>query len=155
MIQRIQSIYLLAVASVAFILIWVDPIYAVFQSDTGLEIGLSFCNNGSFTANKTLYTPELLSLGILISVGMIALINVFLYRNRILQMRITKIAGILVIVFWLVLLVRFFMVSRQYSDQYNLGFQIIWPLILLLPVIMAYFAIRRDEDLISSMDRIR
>ncbi len=159
MIQRIQSIYLLAVTSIAIILMWVDPFYAEFESSSGIILGLSFCNNGSFLVDqqgqKVLYTPDLLSIILLIAVGAIAIVSVFLYKNRNLQMRVTKLLGLMVILYWVVLFVRFFLVSKQYADQYNLGVQIVWPLVLLIPVIMAYFAIKSDEDLISSMDRIR
>jgi len=145
----------LAVAIVAFILIWVDPIYAVFKSENGIEVGLSFCNNGSFSANQKIYTPDLLSTILLISVGLLSLINVFFYNRRNQQMRITKIMGLMVLVYWLVLFIRFFMVSGQYPDRYHLGFQIIWPLVLLVPAFMAFYAIKRDEDLVNSMDRVR
>ncbi len=159
MIQRIQSIYLLAVTSIAIILLWVDPFYAEFEANSGIVIGLSFCNNGSFSVDQqgqqVLYTPDLLSIMLLIGVAAVAIVGVFLFRNRNLQIRFTKILGLLVISYWVVLFVRFFLVSKQYADQYNLGVQVIWPLVLLIPVIMAYFAIKRDEDLINSMDRIR
>jgi len=104
---------------------------------------------------KVLYTPDLLSIVLLVAIGAIAIVGVFLYKNRNLQMKITKFLGLAVILYWVVLFVRFFLVSKQYADEYNLGVQIVWPLVLLIPVIMAYFAIKSDEDLISSMDRIR
>jgi hypothetical protein len=159
MIQRIQSIYLLAVTLIGIILFWVDPIYAQFDVNTGIGQALSFTRSYSFPDNhetaNAVYSVDVLSIMLLFFITVIPFFTIFFFKKRKLQLNLSLLVFGVTLLYWVVLFVRFFAVSSQYHGQYHFGIQIIWPIALLLPTVMAYFTIRRDEAMISSMDRIR
>ena len=135
MIQRIQSLWLLLAAgcSIAAIML---PFYA---------------GNTSNNLYERLSGQSHFHLLILcVAVGLGSLVSIFLYKNRKRQMQISFVALLLQ------LLNIFFFIQKAnaFTDgTYSLGsvFTFIVPLLLILGII----GIRKDEQLIKSMDRLR
>ena len=145
MIQRIQSILLL-VASITFFLQF------VFNFATSDKKSPGFLSDKVY---NVLDNPVLLGLSIL--GGAVALISIFLFRNRPLQLRL----GYLVIVLCILLpLVAFLLIYNEPTGlskgvEINDGLAIYLPIIGLITTIFATRYINKDNKLVKSMDRLR
>ena len=131
MIQRIQSIYLL-VASIAMTLIsFKVPVY---------------------TLNETLFmAQDDTKMFILTIVGAIfSLLGLFMFKNRKFQMKLIR----LTVLIQMIIGVRLFMLLNKFEVVLNntLLFLMAFSLIA---VIMAYRGVKKDDDLVRSVDRIR
>jgi Domain of unknown function (DUF4293) len=146
MIQRIQSVFLLLAAASGFGLL-ATPIATTPE---GVE-------------NSTLFSDSFYSVGdnpglmvLFALAGVLALVSIFLFKNRQAQMKITRFA-IIADVLGLVLAVLLF-----WQDVQNLAAAAIndaagsyLPFAFLLFGILALRFMRKDERLVRSMDRLR
>jgi len=141
MIQRIQSLWLIIVAITAF-------------ATSRLVLFEGSLPNGTILPFN--FASSLILSIIIIALGILALICLFLFKNRKLQFKLSVFGLIFSIGF---LFLEYFMVEDFKKDHsimtgsYELG--------ALLPVLMIVFfflaarGIYRDEKLIKSMDRLR
>ena len=141
MIQRIQSLWLIIVALTAFATSRLVLFEGTLPNGTELPMPLA---------------ESLILSIVIIAIGLLALICLFLFKNRKLQFRLS-VFGLLFSVGFLFL--EYFMVEEFkkkhgiLTGSYELG--------ALLPVLMIVFfflaarGIYRDERLIKSMDRLR
>jgi hypothetical protein len=140
MIQRLQSVWLLLAAAAAFC-----SLRFSFYS------GNMVAANGKSWVNLTAQT-NLLLLILTAGVGIAALIDIFLYKNRKQQSGLAWITFLVSIIN----LVLYFVQVQKFvpgEGRYNLTalFAIIVPVFLFL----AIRGIRKDEKLVKSLDRLR
>ncbi len=154
MIQRIQSIYLL-IATGLFIFMLTNPLAQILLP--GDEF-LYFHHNRIVAMSSQTFVPvPSWPVTILIVVIMlIGLMAIFLYRNRILQMRLCVFN--ILLMFGLVGLIYFFMkYTMKKFDGVDSVF--LWPIVVpFISIILTYLALKRiqkDEALVRSYDRIR
>ena len=131
MIQRIQTVYLLA-ATFAGLLMFIVPT-AVVDERTGIGMYV-YDSIGALIA--------------LIFASAFALIAVSLFKNRKLQMKISLLSAIL---FVLTFVAAFYDVVDFENKQFGLGL----PLIAAFLVFIGRNAINKDEKLVRSADRLR
>ena len=151
MIQRIQSVYLLA-AVVLLIMILVLPIATLVnaQSDSFTYLFYGIVNSEGKIALQAFPLA-----GLMVIMPIISLISIFLYKNRILQMRLC-IYNILLMI-GSIGLIWFY----SYQAKNNLFTETIFSFPIVLPVVaailtyLAFRGIRKDEILVKSIDRIR
>lgn len=158
MIQRVQTLFLL-LALAAMILGFFFPL-AVYLSDFQYY-KLYMCRLESMVPEAAspfgiLYFLPLSALGT--ATALIIAITIFLYKKRILQMRMLRIAFLLDIV--LIALLFFYYapaVEREIgvSPDYTGTVGIYFPLIALLFIILANRYIQKDEKLVRAADRLR
>ena len=136
MIQRIQSVWLLIASILTFLTLKFS-----FYSGTYLPDNQYHQLNG--TDNILLMTST-------IALGVLAIINIFLYKNRIIQLRLCIVAILLDL-----LLV--FLYFRALSDFTRGEYAITAAahLLIIISLILAANGINRDEKLIRSSDRLR
>ena len=146
MIQRIQSVFLLLAAAASFSL-----------------FGLPFASTDQAVAQSSLFADSLYNLmdqPALIALfglgGLLALISIFLFRKRQLQMRMTIFAFIANLI-GIVLAILFFMQNWNASGNFevNDGPGIYPPILALILTLVARYFINKDEKLVRSMDRLR
>lgn len=160
MIQRIQSIYLLLAATLN-VGILLAPFWQ-FQDASNVEVlsGLSvqLANNST---PSTSFTENYFHLA---GVGFTALLSLYIgaiifgFNNRKRQMKLGNVALILIMVEILV----WIMFTRQgpfiLASAKNLGMAqwgLIFPVLSLIFTWLAIRGIKKDDDLVRSMDRIR
>lgn len=131
MIQRIQSIYLLVATIATSLIAFKVPIYTL--------------NERLFMAQDDTKMFILTIVGALFS-----LFGLFMFKNRKFQMKLIR----LTILIQMIIGVRLFMVFNKFEIVLNntLLFLVVFTLIAL---IMAYRGVKKDEDLVRSVDRIR
>ena len=136
MLQRIQTIYLLFA--------------------TGISAGLIFVFNlWSTNDNVVVYAKdEMLYLGLFLGSALLSLISIFSYKNRKSQFML----GRLNIILNFILLGVFVYQSLNLSGESNVsekGIGILLPIVSIVFLVLANKAIKKDEDLVKSVDRLR
>jgi hypothetical protein len=153
MLQRIQTVYLLVVVALTVTMLFLP--LAVLQLGDQL---FTFDATGVTTMAEQ---PELIyptwglfALGVIIS--LLAFLIIFLFKNRILQIRLCVFNSILMLGFYGLFAFFYWSVKGQMeSVSMSFKFALSFPLISL---ILNYLAIRNigaDEALVRSLDRLR
>jgi len=130
MFFRIQSIYLILTSITSGIFSFIFP----FHTYNGVDIML---------------TEKYDYLFLFSSSTLISLISLFYYKNRKTQFILCRIN----ILLNLVLIVLF--LYRSYTIYIEKGIGLILPVIIIIFLVLANKAIKKDEDLIKSVDRLR
>lgn len=135
MIQRIQTIWLLLAAAASF---------------ATLKLSFYSGNKDNNLFEELTGSSHFLLLILSVAVGLLALITIFLFKNRKLQIRL----NLLGIVLQLVVLVIYFQQIKTYVQG---NFTLTSALSFVIPIffILSWLGIRKDEKLIKSMDRLR
>ena len=158
MIQRIQTVYL-SLAVIALALIFAFPL-AQFFSENGAYVfsvtGLKNMVPGepeAFTA--MVFFPLII---VTAGIALLTVFTIFEYKNRPFQIKLTNISVLSSIA--LIMGVFFFyipMIEKKINivPDYSKAFGIYLPLVALVFLIMANRAIKRDDKLVRSADRLR
>jgi hypothetical protein len=145
MLQRIQSILLLLAGGAFFSLFKVN-----FATSDKSATGLFSDQLYNILDNPILIVMTVIG-------GGLALANIFLFRNRPLQLRL----GYLIIVFCILLplVAGLLMYNEGSLNAPNVtiedGFGIYMPLLALVLTVLANRFIKKDNNLVKSMDRLR
>jgi hypothetical protein len=154
MIQRIQTIYII-IAAIVISLIYFFPVAEFIDQQNHIyelrHSGIVSIHDGiKENIIKTYSITILTSI-----IALISIITIFLYKRRVLQMRLC-IYNILLcigleIFFW------FYRQQILKILQYNFVFKfpIILPVINIILFYLAFRAIKKDEELIRSSERLR
>ena len=152
MIQRIQSLYLIG-GALAILAMFFIPFSRVLSDGAAGYLYLHECKGDVLVAG--VYNP-LLMLFIGTITAVCFLISIFLYKNRVRQMRFNAFVFILNCL----LIGAMFFIPEKLADAVNgnayykeIG--IIMPLISMVLLVFANKAIRKDEMKVRSADRLR
>lgn len=158
MIQRIQTIFLFLAAVAATVLFFI-PLAGVYSTMAAYKFyiyGLINMVPGEPSIFSFMTTFPLLLLNILVAV--LAIAGIFLYKNRMTQMKLVRFAILLdIIMIALVFFVyaKIIETNLAVAPDYLDGSGIYFPLISLVFLILANRWIMKDEKLVRSVDRLR
>ena len=149
MIQRIQSVYLLGV-SILMVICMCNPVGSIIASTNEIsEFGNLFITLPDGTKD---YAPWALFV-ILLVVAVLAFVTIFLFKKRMLQIRLTIFSSVVLIGYYLVMAALIFMTAEETS------FTPSWTICLpFVGIILNWLAIRgigADEALVKAYDRLR
>ncbi len=156
MIQRIQSLYLLAATSI--MIIFFSATLATFNGDLGL-FSLKVAGIVDVEGVVSIPTPYLIVISGLAT--LLPLVTIFLYKKRMLQLRLCVVEIILAIGVMIIEGVYYYLGSRTLviSDLGDATSSIsIAAALPIAVIIFSYLALRgifKDEMLVKSLDRIR
>ncbi|MWW24943.1 DUF4293 domain-containing protein [Algibacter lectus] len=136
MLQRIQTVYLLVTA--------------------GISAGLIFVFNlWTTNTNEIVFAKDdMLYFGLFLGSAVLSLISIFMFKNRQLQF----VLGRLNIILNFILLGFFVYQSLNLSGETAVsekGIGMLLPLVSIVLLALANKAIKKDEDLVKSVDRLR
>lgn len=154
MIQRIQSLYLLLAAVCVGIMLFM-PLAQFYDGATDCTMKAFMLSGGdNFAVRPMLYLGILLSLATLLP-----LITIFLFKNRMLQVRLCIVEIVLLVGALVMCGIYCYLCYKTVGDVENGAATVtVWnglPLLSLIFTVLATRAIFRDELLIRSLDRIR
>ncbi|MEY8848259.1 DUF4293 domain-containing protein [Psychroserpens sp. XS_ASV72] len=136
MIQRIQTLYLL----IAII------------SSAGLIFVFHLWTN---TAEQPVFAKDdYLYLGLFLGSALISLISIFSYKNRKTQFMLGRLNIILNFILLGLFVVQSLNLSGE-ADVSEKGIGILLPILSIVFLVLANKAIKKDEDLVKSVDRLR
>jgi len=153
MIQRIQSLYLLVAALLNSLLFFI-PLNEMISGDHILRLSVQGLYD--VTTAESVLISDLFALMIIVIISTaLAFISIFLYKNRKLQMRMALYNSILEL--GITFLTLYFAYQIATTHETTLGFSIglIIPIIGSVLSYLAFRAIKKDDDLVKSVDRIR
>lgn len=153
MIQRIQSIYLLLITA-SLVAVLFLPL-GVFTNDTGVFEFTAFSIKQSAVSGVQVGLPVWIFGGLAILSALIAFISIFMYKKRLLQIKMCIYNGILMVVLYLVYFAFIYLAKNELTAVYNFSFAVFLPFIALILDILGAKAIGKDEALVKSLDRIR
>ncbi len=150
MIQRIQTLYLLAVVVLGIILCF-EPVLQLVTPEEAAELQVWEVSAFGGAPLEGIWGLALTT----VLIPLLALVDIFLYRNRILQARLN--------IFTVMLCLGWYGVVAIYVWQAKLALGVEWhilpwasfPLVCMVLTMMATRRILRDEALVRAADRIR
>ena len=158
MIQRIQTVYL-SLAFIALALLFAFPL-AQFFAENGAYIfsvtGLKNMVPGDPPAfNPIIFLPLII---VAVGIALLSLFTIFQYKSRSFQVKLTNIGvlssiALIMGIFFLYIP----MIEKKINivPDYSKAFGIYLPLLALVFLVMANRAIKRDDKLVRSADRLR
>lgn len=162
MIQRIQTIYLLLVVALGITLMAVPVVKLVTPEGVVPQRvwELSATGIDEVTENVTLEHPLHMKgiWGLLLAtmlVPALALVDIVLYKKRILQARINIFTAFFCLGYYAVLFTLMWFIKQNLHVEWHIMFWVCLPLIQLVLTIMATRRILKDEALVRAADRIR
>jgi hypothetical protein len=154
MIQRIQSVYLLLVT----ILMGITAFSPLLVLREGSDL-LDFYSYGIIPQDVDLNIIVKHTYGVISMAGVsafLALINIFLYKKRKVQMKIGYLTSFFIIFFYITAGAYFYSISNRLAiDISGIQYGIVLPVIALVFNLLAISKIKKDDKLVRSLDRIR
>jgi glucan phosphoethanolaminetransferase (alkaline phosphatase superfamily) len=158
MIQRIQTLYLF-LALVAICLLFAFPLAQFFAENGAYVFSISGLNNmvpgDPDVFNSLIFLPMLV---VASCIGLLIVFTIFQYKNRPLQVKLTNVGVLSAIALIMGIFFLYIpMIEKKINiiPDYSKAFGIYLPLVALVFMVMANRAIKRDEKLVRSADRLR
>ena len=155
MIQRIQSLYLVAVVALMATALLTPLAYFAAGSNIYELFAFELVNQANDAASQsTIY------MGIVVALAtIIPLITIFLYKNRMLQIRLCAVELVLLLGAQIFMALYYYLGNRMFEQlefhTQGIRIAIIFPLVAIILDYLALRAIFKDEMLVRSLDRIR
>lgn len=155
MIQRVQSIYLFF-AFAASCLSMIFPL-AFFSITTGELFDLYA--SGLFTVDGEMLQNSIFLYALGAVVTLLPIVTIFLFKNRMLQIRACVVEVVLLFGFYVMLGTYYYLCCRVFGDigveMRGMHSTIAAPLVAIIFTLFAAKSIFKDEMLVRSTDRIR
>ncbi len=133
MIQRIQSLYLLLAAICAVVTLFVSPVSFVLPEETAL---------------RTVYQLDMSVWGltaISIAIAALAVVDIFLFKKRILQARLNIFTAVACVGYYALLAMYVWFAVQRFGAEWYINWSAGMPLVALVLTLMATRAILKDE----------
>ena len=152
MIQRIQTLYLFVVALLMSLTLFM-PIASFTVAGQTYEL-TAFALRCGEASETTVWMGIMLSLA-----AALPLVNIFLFKRRVLQIRLCAVEIILLLGSLVMIGLYYWLTSRIFEglviEHRQFGWAAPMPLVSLILAYLASRAIFKDEMLVRSLDRIR
>ncbi|MBQ8240565.1 MAG: DUF4293 domain-containing protein [Bacteroides sp.] len=149
MIQRIQSVYLLVV-TILMVICMCSPIGSIITNANEIsELG-NLCI--TFPDGTKDYSPWALFV-ILLVVAALSFVTIFLFKKRMLQIRLTIFSSVVLIGYYMALVAYLFMLAED--TTFSASWTICLPFAALILNWLAIRGIGADEALVKAYDRLR
>lgn len=164
MIQRIQTIYLLLTVALGILLACVPVVELITPENAPLqrmwELGATGLDEVTPNADLLCVEPATLNgwWGLTLAtllIPFLALVDIFLYRNRLLQARLNIFTVLLCLGYYGVLAIMIWFAKMNLDTDWHIEFWACIPLVCLVLTMMATRRILKDEALVRAADRIR
>lgn len=151
MIQRIQTVYLL-IATVLLIVTMCQPVGSFVAGEGSVY---DFMNYGIKFPDGTISSTSWGMFALLILSAIVSFGTIFIFKNRILQIRMTVFNSIILIGYYITFIVFMFVLKGKLEASYQLSWALALPLVCIILNYLAIRAIGKDEFMIKAADRLR
>lgn len=149
MIQRIQSVYLLVV-TILMIICMCNPVGSIIASTNEISEFGNLCI--TLPDGTKDYAPWAL-FAILMVVAILSFVTIFLFKKRMLQIRLTIFSSIMLIGYYLALVALVLMLAE--GTSFTPSWTICLPFVAIVLNWLAIRGIGADEALVKAYDRLR
>ena len=155
MLQRIQTVYLLIIVVLSGITLFIPNVQ--FLSNPGNpEYVLNLKGLYGVTENAKILMQDVWVLTTIKTlIALIALYTIFIYKKRILQIRLTIFNMVLMMGYYPILFIYLWLIKSNLKIEYLIGFVTVFHVINIVLSVLAIRAIGRDEALVKSLNRLR
>jgi len=155
MIQRIQTVYLLAIVILSGFIIF-SPVADLMNNIDKLIYLVDFKGISLVQPTGNIIESHIWGLtSVSTVVPILALITIFSFKNRVKQIRLTVINMFFMIAYYAFLLLYLWPACDRLHTDWHLRIVAVFPLVNLILSYLAIGAIGKDEKLVKSMDRLR
>ena len=147
MIQRIQTVYLLIVTGLLITAMCLPMGYFTDAMGEHSFKALGIEINGAYESTWGLFCILLLS-------TIVAVATIFLYKNRMLQIRMTIFNSLLLVGYYIAFLAFYFALKND-ANMFRVGWALCLPLVSIILNILVVRAIGRDELMVKAAYRLR
>ena len=149
MIQRIQTLYLLAVVALGIALLWLPVVQLVTPVETELQVW-ELCALGGVPLQGLWGLTLTTAL-----IPLLALVDIFLFKKRLVQARLNIFTVFLCLGYYGVLAIYIWQAKLALGTEWHILPWASFPLVCLVLIMMATRRILKDEALVRAADRIR
>lgn len=150
MIQRVQSLYLV-LSSVIQVLFATGVYFTVTSAN---EI-LKFTGSGVFNNEEIKIDGNMKTLILGLAIAALSFVAIFLFKNRKLQIKLARVSGLLTLAEILFIVMTYINASGIEGATISIGYPVFILPISTILLFLAAAAIKKDDDLVRSVDRIR
>jgi hypothetical protein len=150
MIQRIQTLYLLAVVALGIALIFM-PVLQLVSPETAAELQVYELSALGGAPLQGLWGLALATA----LIPLLALVDIFLYKKRLLQARLNIFLALLCLGYYGVLAIYIWQAKLALGVEWHILPWASFPLVCFVLTLMATRRILKDEALVRAADRIR
>lgn len=151
MIQRIQTVYLFL--AVVCMVVGLCTTVGHFNQN-GVET-MAFHNLYlEVTGGERIWSPWALFVVLVLS-AVSSLVAIFLFKKRMLQVRLTVVSSLLLIGYYIILTAFVFVFKDRYVCDFTLNWTAGLPAVALILDYLAFRGIMQDELIVRSLDRLR
>ena len=155
MIQRIQTLYLLGIVVLTTLMMCLPLAYFVGGEETFNLYGYGLRS----VATGEMYKTTIFLAIMLVAAALLPLVNIFLYKRRMTQIRYCIVEFVLLVGAVIMLAVHYYLFYRAFADfdfhALSLKVTMLLPIASMFLNYLAMKAIAADEALVRSVDRIR
>ena len=151
MIQRIQSVYWLVITAL-LVVTMLSPVGFFTQAGGAFDdvlkpLGLTMAD-GSYQTTWGLF-------GILLLNAVVSLSTIFLFRNRMLQVRMSVFSALLQVGYYVAVGVFIYMLQSDLEANFRPGWALALPFVCIILNYLAFRATYADEVMVRAADRLR
>ena len=155
MIQRIQSFYLLLVTVLSSITL-LSPLAGLQNIETATIYVLSYEGLMQISASGSIFRANTWMLtAIMAMIPVLSLITIFLFKKRLLQIRLIVFNIVLMAGYYGLLFIYLWQFGKSLAADKFLELVSAFPLVNIVLSFLAFRAIAKDEALIKSLNRLR
>ena len=157
MIQRVQSIYLLIIALISILILFLNPKYASFTKvDSNKTTQLGFTTTTLADEAGEQNVSKWINSLMLISLGIGSLFAIFLFKKRELQKKLCIYISLIAALLTIFMIMDYNTTKMQFPNTSSYpGVFSVFPVVIIILGFLAWRGVRKDEKLVKSMDRIR
>ncbi len=149
MIQRIQSVYLLVV-TILMVICMCSSVGSIITNTNEISEFGNLCI--TFPDGTKDYAPWAL-FAILLVVAVLSFVTIFLFKKRMLQIRLTIFSSVVLIGYYMALVAYIFMLAED--TTFSASWTVCLPFVALILNWLAIRGIGADEALVKAYDRLR
>jgi hypothetical protein len=155
MIQRMQSLYLGLIIVIALIMISM-PIIS-FQSGETESFRIKYNELQRINNTGVVETVKQLSLlsVVIIIIPVIAMITILLFKKRHIQMKLAIFQFVIILLMISLLIIYIIDINHTFKTSIKPGIVLVSPFFMVVFNALAYWGIKKDEELVRSFDRLR
>ena len=156
MIQRIQSIYLFLAAALG-VSLFCFPFAEIVTGGNNVALTVCHLSPAVEGVSAAAMTPLALVTSLFVVLCLIAL---FKFRNRAMQMKITKLCGYLQILIFVAMIAFIIGLSKtpgsdKLTVEVSFCMPMAFPIVNFILLVLAHRGIKKDDDLVKAADRLR